>query len=545
LNEGHLPYSSSQDDVERRVFVGWALKSLQRGFNRKGLRMDNRDIQAAWEYHNGTKHPNGRLMNRWHHYDPANHPLLFKLYTALDPIPLPLDPSPSEVPALNAIAAGEIEAGDGQIPDVGMLARLLWFSAGITKKITYPWGEMLFRAAACTGALYHIELYVVCADLPGLEAGVYHFAPHDLSLRRLRAGDFRGALVNASGNEPAVANAPLTIVYTDVFWRNAVKYQAREYRHAFWDSGTIVSHTLAMAAAHKLPARVVAGFVDDIVNRLLDLDTEREATLALLPVGYDPNANIGPTPDILPLSLQTASISDEEIRFPPILTMHQASSLSDSTEVVDWRGQTPQPSMPAPSGQVFPLESPAQDETPIETAIIRRGSTRRFSHEAITFRQLSTLLIPATKGVPADFLQPFGAALNEVYLVVNAVDGLPPGAYVFHRGQQALELLREGDFRERAGLLGLQQALPYDASADIFLMADLNTTLERYGNRGYRAAQLEASIIAGRLYLAAYTQGFGASGLTFYDDMVTDFFSPHAQDKSTMFLVAVGKKVKG
>ena len=54
---------------------------------------------------------------------------------------------------------------------------------------------MLFRAAACTGALYHIDLYVVCGDLEGLEAGVYQFSPQDFSLRRLRAGDYRSVLV--------------------------------------------------------------------------------------------------------------------------------------------------------------------------------------------------------------------------------------------------------------------------------------------------------------------------------------------------------------
>ena len=64
--------------------------------------------------------------------------------------------------------------------------------------------------------------------------------------------------------------------------------------------------------------------------------------------------------------------------------------------------------------------------------------------------------------------------------------------------------------------------------------------LGRFGNRGYRAAQLEGGIIAGRMYLSAYAQGFGASGLTFYDDEVIDFFSPHAAGKSVMFLIALG-----
>ncbi|MEK7806342.1 MAG: hypothetical protein AAB528_01285, partial [Chloroflexota bacterium] len=59
--------------------------------------------------------------------------------------------------------------------------------------------------------------------------------------------------------------------------------------------------------------------------------------------------------------------------------------------------------------------------------------------------------------------------------------------------------------------------------------------------RGYRMSQLEAAIMGGRLYLGAYAQGLGATGLTFFDDEVTEFFSPHAQGKSVMFLVALGK----
>ena len=64
--------------------------------------------------------------------------------------------------------------------------------------------------------------------------------------------------------------------------------------------------------------------------------------------------------------------------------------------------------------------------------------------------------------------------------------------------------------------------------------------LRQLGNRGYRAAQLEGGITGGRMYLAAYAQRFGATGLTFFDDEVTEFFSPHAAGKSVMFLVALG-----
>jgi SagB-type dehydrogenase family enzyme len=130
---------------------------------------------------------------------------------------------------------------------------------------------------------------------------------------------------------------------------------------------------------------------------------------------------------------------------------------------------------------------------------------------------------------------------NDLYLIVNAVDDLPSGTYVFRRDHHALELLRRGAFRRDAGYLGLMQEIPADASVDVFFLTDLRAVLERFGNRGYRAAQLEAGLIGGRLYLAAYAQRLGASGLTFFDDDVTRFFTPHAADKSVMFLVALGK----
>ena len=68
--------------------------------------------------------------------------------------------------------------------------------------------------------------------------------------------------------------------------------------------------------------------------------------------------------------------------------------------------------------------------------------------------------------------------------------------------------------------------------------------LHRFGNRGYRAVQLEAGLIGGKMYLGAYSLGLGASGLTFYDDDVTAFFSPHAAGKSAIFVVALGRTAR-
>jgi SagB-type dehydrogenase family enzyme len=172
----------------------------------------------------------------------------------------------------------------------------------------------------------------------------------------------------------------------------------------------------------------------------------------------------------------------------------------------------------------------------VEQVILRRGSTRKFERTAITLEQLSTILDTSTRGIWRGV-----PLLNDLYLIVNAVDGIDPGAYFYRSRDGSLECLKQGVFRSEARHLGLQQDLSGDAAADVFFLADLNTVLKRFGNRGYRAVQLEAGILGGKMYLAAYAQRLGATGLTFFDDDVTNFFSPHAKSKSAIFLVAVGK----
>ena len=510
--------------------------------------MKNRDIHVAWKYHDGTKHSLWSIYNNPHFLDWANRPLPFKIYPKIEALRLPRDVPQTEVAALSAISEPLPSAAGDSVPDLQDLARILHFSAGITKQRVFQGGEIYFRAAACTGALYEIELYVVTGDLKDLDAGVYHFNPADVSLRLLRQGDFRGNLAQVTAMEPAVARAPATIVCTGIYWRNAWKYLARTYRHFGWDSGTLLANMLAVSAASGLPAELVLGFVDAEVNRLLDLDTQREVSLCLVPIGRTSENSLPPVREVQVLGLETIPISQGEVEYPTMLEMHAASSLESEEEVAQWHGKQPVLISSAPAGEeveLQPLQEKEQPKDTIEQVILRRGSTRRFDKTAsITLAQLSTVLDCATRGLPADFPEPPGAQLNDLYLIVHSVQGLKPGAYFFRREQKTMTLLKEGEFRAEAHHLGLDQELPSDACVDIFFLADLKRILEGCGNRGYRAVQLEAGAIGGKMYLAAYAQHLGATGLTFFDDDVINFFSPYAKDKSAIFLLAIGKPLK-
>ncbi len=510
----------------------------------------NQDTEAALNYHESTKHSEQSLRANVHFLDGENKPLPFKIYRGVESVPLVRDPkvldnsTPTTLEAIS-MPVGEVSNEDAgeNIPDLATLSQVLFLAAGITKQQRYPGGEVYFRAYSNTGALYHIDLYLVTQDLPDLAAGVYQFGPHDFALHRLRTGDYRELLVKASGAHPRIARAPLILVSASTYWRNAWKYRARTYRHCFWDGGTLHANLLAIAAVKALQPKIVMGFSDSAVEALLGLDPAREGALTLVTLGRsipEPPA----APPMRGLKLETERLSRSEIDYPPIRLMHAASSLASGDEAAGWRGNPPQREAAPASGPVQPLRPSADTELPqdsLASVIRRRGSTRAFDRaRSISYEELSTVLDRATRGIPADFLAPASATLLDLYLIVNAVDDLVPGTYYYRRVDRALELLVAGDFRRESGRLGLSQQLPADAAVNIYCLSSLLPILKRFGNRGYRAAQLEGGITGGRMYLAAYAQHFGATGLTFFDDEVTEFFSPHAAGKEVMFLMALG-----
>jgi SagB-type dehydrogenase family enzyme len=503
---------------------------------------------AARAYHQASKHSEQSLRRNRHYLDFQNQPLAFKIYTGLESQPLIREWVPQELPALDALRLGTQRIQIDQPPlDRSTLSRVLYLSAGITKRKRVPGGEMYFRAASNTGALYHIDLYLVCAELPDLAAGVYHFAPNDFALHQLRTGDQRAILVEATGSEPAIAHATAILVSASTYWRNAWKYQSRAYRHCYWDSGTLHANLLAAATMEQLPVQIVMGFADGAVEQLLGLDPEREAALTLVALGRTqaPAETVSKPPN---LSLETERLSKTEVDYPAIREIHAASSLAIGAEAASWRQIAPAKTPPTAAGRLFPLSPAADSDLPresLESVIRRRGSTRIFNSGAsISLAQLATVLDRASSPLPTDFTGHEPDSRIDLYLIVHAVEGLAPGTYFYHPEQAALELLREGDFRDAAGRLGLSQDLPADAAVNVYCVVDLERVFEDLGDRGYRCAQLEGGIRGGLMYLAAYAQRFGATGLTFLDDEVIELFSPHAEGKSVMFLTALGRSAR-
>jgi SagB-type dehydrogenase family enzyme len=500
--------------------------------------MGNWDADEARRYHERTKHSLESVRASAHYLDWGNRPQPFKEYDGIEPLPLSDELTRPQRAALDAIADG---AGPTPAPlALPDLARLVRWGAGVVRTQRLAGGETYhFRTYSSAGALYPIELYVVaCADLRGLPAGLYHFHPLELALRPLRAGDARGALSAATG-EAHLAEAAAVFVLSGMLWRSAWKYEARAYRHLYWDAGTMLANLLALAASAGLAPRLVTAFLDSEVNHVLGVDGEREAALALVALGRGARGGDSGPPD--PLDLPVVPPSRRERSYPEASALHGASSLTTLEEIRRYRVAARSRSGAAATAAVAgegeaPLDTsgtPTLSREPLETVIRRRGSARDFTHDPIPASELGALLSRAMAPIPGDL-----PALNEVYLIANALEGLEAGAYRFVSPGR-FEPLRRGSFRARAGYLCLEQALGARAAATVFFLADLEQALAGLGNRGYRAAQLEAGIRAGKLYLGAYAQGLGATGLTFYDDEVTGFLAPGTA-KGPMLCVAIG-----
>jgi len=94
--------------------------------------MPNRDIDATWKYHNGTKHSYLSLRVHPHFLDWENKPLLFKIYPTLEITRLPKDFEQTGVAALSAISNPGVVSQEEVLPSFDAIAQLLFFSAGVT-----------------------------------------------------------------------------------------------------------------------------------------------------------------------------------------------------------------------------------------------------------------------------------------------------------------------------------------------------------------------------------------------------------------------------
>src|SRR5262249_31171279 len=133
----------------------------------------------------------------------------------------------------------------------------------------------------------------------------------------------------------------------------------------------------------------------------------------------------------------------------------------------------------------------------------------------IVLLRSSTRLMDPDRAVPrSTFEWSLEAALRghrvPHFVVVHGVEGVAPGIY---RWPDLAAPARAGDLRDELYRVCPDQDLGRDAAFVVIAATDLGGIADR----GYREAQLDAGLVSGRLHLAAFALGIGATGMTFLD----------------------------
>jgi SagB-type dehydrogenase family enzyme len=441
--------------------------------------------------------------------DPANRPAPFKRYPDLE-----LEMLPGDLLASSLAAADVLSGTCGEPAQLSrrLLGTLLFLSAGVSRVRGSPEPSALYRTAMSAGNLHPVEVYV-------LHRGLWHYQPLEHALVQLRPPAETGP-----GGDTA------TLVLTGIPFRTCWKYRERGWRHLFWDAGTTVANVLAAAAAHGVECQVELGFDDLAVAQLVGLDPVEELPLALVHLG-PASVPIPPAGSLSPLAVRTEPIAPRPVRFPLLERAHAAGVLPDS-EVKTWRRSaadlagTASPAVPAPDG----------DGSTIEEVILRRGSTRSFLHTDASEALLSWAIAASTLAVPSDV---GSGSVIEHFVSVHAVKGHPSGQAVWDPDSGLVQLGGDGEANERAAArhLCLDQPLGGDSAFTVFHSCDLETLFRHGGARSYRVVQFQAGVASGRLALCAFALGDGATGLTFFDRLVSQHFGTEA---APMLATAVG-----
>lgn len=329
------------------------------------------------------------------------------------------------------------------------------------------------RPTPSGGARYSAEWYVIAGPDSEVPTGVYYYDPARHDLVRLRAGDYRGSVASRP--------AGTVLVQTCVFWRLAAKYGEMYYRLACLEAGIQVAQALAVSGDQGATARLC--FSDADVTEVLGLDPREEGAHAVVEL-------VGPVP---------AAFGGPSLAAFPRAQAAHAAVLAHSRP-----GPEPLPAAPPADGKRISLPHAAPD-LPAGTRT-RHAAMRGFNGETMSAGTLATILTAYGRQARWDL----PANLIEFYCVVADVTGIPAAAYRYHPDDHELELVAEGDPRQRlreAALAALTQQGARTANVWLLPVGDAAAAEERFGPRWYRVQQAAAGAALHRACLAAAAGG--------------------------------------
>jgi SagB-type dehydrogenase family enzyme len=425
-------------------------------------------------YHQNTKHSYLSIRTNPNRVNWDNPPNRFKFY-------------PQEYKRINLSSQNENY-------------NFLYMIAGISAKKTYPNMEYYLRVNPSAGALYPNEIYFQVRNSDGFEDGIYYFEVGSSSVVLLKELKKDEGIEDLLGISFVVDGFIFFI--SSIYFRSSWKYKNRAFRYCLLDAGHIIGSMEASSYLYDKDFEVLYDFPKTKLNEFFGFD-EKEFFTSIVIAGDKKEAKTNILEFKIP-TLDGASYIEENISFFEKNEMVE-NAYKDSLKIVDKKEQE--------NRAIFSFQKER-----FKDIIFKRRSIREFEKQFISKLQFESIMGVVNQTVKSDCDEQV-----DIFYTVNRVEGLVLGLY------KNRDLIKSGDFSEKAGYLCLEQDLGKSSAVTFFLTTK---------SKNYQEAYQKAGIIGHRLYLASNYLGIGCSGIgAYYDDEVCEFTQ---ESSMVLYALAIG-----
>ena len=176
----------------------------------------------------------------------------------------------------------------------------------------------------------------------------------------------------------------------------------------------------------------------------------------------------------------------------------------------------------------------------LEEVLDLRKSVREFSSDALTPEAVSNLLWAAYGNNKFRKTAPSAGALYplSIYLVVNRVEKLNKGLYLYRGANHSLIKVSDKDISNKLAHAAFSQTFVHTAPLALIISAIPGITTAKYGQRGIRYIYMEAGHVSQNIYLEATRLGLGTVAVGAFDDQqVKDLLQ---QEVEPLYIMPVG-----
>ncbi|GAA2132866.1 SagB family peptide dehydrogenase [Kitasatospora kazusensis] len=473
--------------------------------------------------------------------DWADRPRKGKFYPRAEHFPLPEGDDPAAATVQRGLFGPRGEGGF----TLGLLGGMLKDSYGLTGRrlavqANSDLGTLPFythanwsRGTASGGGLYPIGIHWAAGPGGPLTPGVYHYSTPHHSMQRLLAGDVSAQVRAAAGDTGAFAETDQFLVLGVKFWQNAFKYNSFSYHVVTMDIGALLQTWRIWARARGLHIGAALWFDEARLGRLLGMSEAEEGVFAVVPLRWEHPAPEHPAtgPGTAPATTTARVRMTDQERSRRVFTFGTVERIHAAT-LVGAAERPPAAALaaalavpPALPGERVALPEPQPLGLGVRRSLReRRSSFGRFTATVpLGAGQLSAALAAAAAAgrLDSDTETPDGPPLTRLYVFVNHVADVPPGAYAYDEATRSLRLLKpgpQGDFLQRNYFLAnynLEQA-----GAVIVPAAPTPAVLDAVGDRGLRLVNAAVGAVSQAVYTAAAALGL-ACGVALGFDCVS------------------------